>query len=117
VDDLRLGAEENRPAARANGGTQVDVFRVHEESRVETAGLVEIPATNEEAGAADPVHEMRPPRHAIDNCGDESPAAVVAANEKLLSKLRPRRDHRAKGELGATRAIHDPRADDRDVGT
>src|SRR5262245_20826622 len=87
MDDLRLGTEEHRFAMRANGGTQIDVFRVHEESRVETAGLVEIPPTNQETGAADPIHETSPPRHAIDRCRDESPSAVVAANEQLLSEL------------------------------
>ena len=42
MNDLRLGAEEDRPATRAHGGAEVHVFRIHEEPRVEAAHLVQI---------------------------------------------------------------------------
>ena len=51
VHHLDVGDEENAPSSRANRCSEVDVFRVHEESFVEKADRFGIRPSHEQTGA------------------------------------------------------------------
>ena len=62
--DRRL--EQDPASARADGGAEVDVLRVHEKTFIEQPDGLGIFAPDEEASAADPIGIMAPSRQLLD---------------------------------------------------
>ena len=90
VHDLDGRGEQNMPAARANGGAEIDVLRVHEVALVEQARRLGLAATDEQARSAHPVDLLLAPCQAIDIRRD-CRCPVASSNQQLLAQLRERR--------------------------